>query len=1116
MDCTMFDIMSNQRSNSEKTSELMRMNPTKTSPLNITFYFIIWIVTLIAAAPQRASAQDDKKAIALFSEAAAAQNSGDYKQAIALWDTFVSDFPKSPRLMRAQFYLGVCYRQAAQYENAVASLQKVVKGMEENPKFALGEDTLLHLGGAYFSIAQKGGPKSESATASAGKAFNTIVETYPTGNYIDQALYFSGEAYYQLGESQKALKAYSEFVNKHPKSKLRASGLYALGVTYQESESYEQAEKVYTTFLNEFPSNQLANEIRLRKGETFLFRGLAAKKDGDAEVADSLLKKSETALQLLIDAGNIPAMDHALFQLATSAAARDDRQKALGAYERVAAIKDSSYAMDSKMAAGKILYQADKFNDAAKWLSDVADSNSKDAAEASHWLAKSYLNLGQIDAATRTAASAIAKNAKSDWLPDLRLDYADAIYVTDGKRKQALQEYRRIAETFPKHSVAPQSLYNAAYAALEEKEYKTAIELSDLFMKEYSTNDFAADTQYVRSESHLLSGDYEDAEKSYETLFKTTDQHPDLTVWRLRFALSIYLQKKYDKTISTLEPIADKLKEGPLRSEAEYMIGGSNFFVSKFKPAIQWLERSLKSDEKSANAEESLLLLARSYFQSGDQEKALSTITNLKKAYPSSSLTNQANYFHGVFAASSGDKSTAIREYDKVIAAGKSLFTPFAIHGKAWAQKQNDQFAKASETFTELIEFYPDHQLVPQALFGRGASKRIQDDFAGSIEDIKLCLEKAPDFADKKAAIYERGLAEVGLEKYAAAEKTFVSLLKDAKDSDPIDEYIYQLAWTYKSAKQADKSVENFAELAKRFPDSSFAAEANFHIGESYYNKEDFDSAAKAYMLAKAKADEKEILEKSAYKLGWTYFKRKDFKQAIENFQSQVTDHADGSMVADGMFMVAESHFSAGDFVKALEKFTSAKPFIEKSKTTPETVKQLSVLHAAISANESKRHNIALEFLTDFEERYAKSDLLAEIYLETGRAHRGLTNSEKAIEAFENAATESFGETGARARCLVGEVYFDAKKHEQAIKNYKRVIYGYGADKAPAEVKKWQALAGYEAGRCNFVRIKDETDQNKRAILIADAKTMYQYVVEKHPQSELAKQAAKDLKKLGG
>ena len=107
----------------------------------------------------------------------------------------------------------------------------------------------------------------------------------------------------------------------------------------------------------------------------------------------------------------------------------------------------------------------------------------------------------------------------------------------------------------------------------------------------------------------------------------------------------------------------------------------------------------------------------------------------------------------------------------------------------------------------------------------------------------------------------------------------------------------------------------------------------------------------------------------------------------------------------------------------------------------------------------------------------------------------------------------SRGEVGARARFMVGELAFGKKDFAGATRHFQRVMFGFGGESAAPETKKWQAKAGFEVGRCAEVQIKDAQGP-ARAGLLKQAQQAYQYVIDKHPQDELAGQAKKRLEEL--
>jgi tetratricopeptide (TPR) repeat protein len=178
----------------------------------------------------------------------------------------------------------------------------------------------------------------------------------------------------------------------------------------------------------------------------------------------------------------------------------------------------------------------------------------------------------------------------------------------------------------------------------------------------------------------------------------------------------------------------------------------------------------------------------------------------------------------------------------------------------------------------------------------------------------------------------------------------------------------------------------------------------------------------------------------------------------------------------------------------------------------------LILLHGGQSAGQLKEWEDSLKWLAELTTKHPQSPYLNEAQYEQGWANQNLKKYDEAAKLYTEASANR-GEVGARARFMLGEVLFTQKQHEAAIKEFLRVMFGYGGEAAPAEIKKWQAKAGYEAGRCSEVQIKDEKNAAKKQQFLADALKYYGYVVEKHPEAGEKPEAAKrvaELSKLKG
>lgn len=95
-------------------------------------------------------------------------------------------------------------------------------------------------------------------------AFKTFVQTYPTGNYADNAQYWLGEANYVQRRFEDALSEFQKVVNNFPNSPKRSDALLKMGYTYQELGDQEQARLTLNNVVTQYPNSTAANLAQKR------------------------------------------------------------------------------------------------------------------------------------------------------------------------------------------------------------------------------------------------------------------------------------------------------------------------------------------------------------------------------------------------------------------------------------------------------------------------------------------------------------------------------------------------------------------------------------------------------------------------------------------------------------------------------------------------------------------------------------------------------------------------------------------------------------------------------------------------------------------------------------
>jgi TolA-binding protein len=156
----------------------------------------------------------------------------------------------------------------------------------------------------------------------------------------------------------------------------------------------------------------------------------------------------------------------------------------------------------------------------------------------------------------------------------------------------------------------------------------------------------------------------------------------------------------------------------------------------------------------------------------------------------------------------------------------------------------------------------------------------------------------------------------------------------------------------------------------------------------------------------------------------------------------------------------------------------------------------LALLHGGVAAGKLEQWEKGLDLLGRCVEQYPDSPYLAQALYEQGWAQQNLGELDKALELYAQVIAKSDLEPAARAQFMIGEIQFQRKQHEEAIKSFFKVSYGYG-------YPQWQAEATYEAARC--FEVLGRTTQ---------ALSQYQKLVDEFPDSDKVPQAKRRIKQM--
>ncbi|TWT95454.1 tetratricopeptide repeat protein [Neorhodopirellula pilleata] len=1099
------------------------------------FRLVMFALVLSASAPNwghRVNAQEaqaDPAAMSIYADAANFQTNGAIDLAITQWKDFLQKYPQHELAPKAAHYLGVCYMQSdpPQLIEAARSFGVAL----QDQKYELREESLANRGWCFYAAAIAGDQVDKGLLQESLTAYDQLLKENPKTRYQDRAYFYSGESAYSLGKPKQAIESYSRLLQleEAKDSGLRCDALYARGVAQEEIQDAAGATQSYQQLLQECSDTDLVVDVLLRLGDLQVG-------GGDYDTAASNFEK------VITDKTGLATPDdqaYAMFRQAYAYVRLKKPEEAARRYETlIETFPKSDYASAALLAAAQTRYQAGDIEAAATSFRQVlAGDDPVAATEAAHWLARIELSAANAAAEGSTERTQAAQAAydivsrrteigvQGEYALNLGLDAAEALSFMKDRLPEALSKFEEFANKAPTSPLAPRALYNAAFTALSLSDHDKAIRLANEFEQRYASSELLPDTQFISAEANLMAGNATEAAKQYNALIDNSNYagNPQRATWILRAVTAMTSAKQPQAAITLVEKNLDALTTGRQKAEALLISGQAHMQMGNASQAAENFKASREADPTWSRSDEAFLLAGQAQMTAGNPDVALGIWKQLVEESPQTRVADQARYKIGQAASAAGDFAEAISQFDPILESKRDpALIPFARYGKGWAQMQAEQYEAAAESLGQVISNFPEHPILDDALLARGIAFRNLKQYGQAKEDLTGFLQTNPEGIHRGHGLYELSLVEQSLGNAKAAADQLMTLTKNVPDYPGMDKVIYELGWSLREAGDDAAAIEQFELLMQRYPDNALLGEAAYFVGQNYYGEEKWELAANAFATAAAKADDPDLLEKSLYRLGWSQFKAGKFAEAEATFVRQFREAAGGKLYLDAMMMVGESRFKQDRFEEALRAYGKAREKIEADGDDAKTirdpaerqVRELTLLHGGQSAAQIKDWDQAINWYDALRERFPATTYLPQVFYETGFAHQQAGNDDQAIRLYSQVADNYRNELAARARFMMGEIYFAQKEFSKAIPEFQRVMFGFGAEKAPPEIQNWQAKSGFEAGRCAELLVDAAQTESAKEKARGYARNFYGYVIEKHPNHELAAKAQERLRSL--
>ena len=661
----------------------------------------------------------------------------------------------SMRLMLAQSY-------AKLGEDAEA--RKILKEViDENPDGSYASQAVHQLSNLYSQRYQYNEAKIMC---------KQIIKQHPDTATAAVAAYLIAYYEYVQGDYESAMKSYKHFLDKYPNSIYRSSAISSLVRLYTQNKRFSDAEKLIkdrlkinstdTTLLEE-----LAN-IYQQQGKTQkaleLYQGVLEKNPANTTIRRKLgslyaeLGDKEKAIaewkKLVVGDSN---QHQQLGMIYVSHRMYSDAIESF--HQAIRANPRYGYLYTQLAAVHSI--QGDIEKAAATYLDGLQTVGPSTSQRAAIW--QSMLEIYQGESQEPLRKKLIAQYETVHQAAPTNLNNAltlGEMYYYAGQESQALKILTQIHKTYPTptdatlEKLANDLERNQNPYAIEF--YKSLLQLSNdrriltnvryklaalyqknkqwdeaiTILKKLDQNSFSVDRKLLLAKTQLHGlHNPKAAHITLQPLLSRNLPASQLMEVNLILGECHLLLKRWTLARDVLEPIA--ISASRSSATARKLLGDSYFFATEFDNAVseyQKVLRTSKSDELTNDALERIVLIqdnsdylsipltdyanALQYFLTGDSKSAITQCEDTISAHPKASIVDDIWMLLGKIYYSQKSYGDAIHSYRQVSSLESSLAAEALAQIAKIYEKKND-FTSAAETYTTLLQTYPDISIVP-------------------------------------------------------------------------------------------------------------------------------------------------------------------------------------------------------------------------------------------------------------------------------------------------------------------------------------------------------------------------------------------------------------------
>lgn len=745
-----------------------------------------------------------------------------YQRAAQAYQKFVNVYTQSDLVSDAYISLGDAFAKLRDVKNSEMAFNRsinVVKEPEAQAKIQLKI-------GNYF--------ESEKQWDQAVESYAKVLQNYSKSQVASNAVYLTGVCYEAKGDTAKAIEYFKDVCTYYKSSQFFPSASYKLGLTYQKLADYKQSLQFFRSGIQLFPNSPVAAQTQYQIGLLFkdkkeypaaieefqylvdnyegewnskaLFEMVDCyKRMGDMDRAKETAAKIKDNTELVIESYKLLGIgastpEEELKLWANKAAEAPDDKAKVAALMEIAQIQlykleqyDSAFAnyqtvlsltddeirkINAQVGIGQVYATQGKYDDARKVYQSILDNpRTGDAVrvQIEYKIYDSFRRQGQFDKAREGFRVFVEKNRANDLAPYAQFSLG-MCYSEEKKYDEAIKEYSRVLDEFKQSDVFGQTVLAIGTAYKDKMQIDEAIRF---WLKQLKDNPGLDVTPQIYFQmGSIYKDDKKDLHKAIEYLDKVVADFPSTPF----FSTAAYLVGvsyselgQDQKAISNFEKV--KPDDRAVRRAADAEIGK---LLSKTNPqaAIASYDRIVASAE--TDFERAVAEMGKGDVYAGmNPPKLAQAAESFHKIY--AEYKGASDTLRGGALVKEIDAYSQLRKYDQVIRLADAMVAEFptnpytvnAVYFKGNAYYSSNRYAKARETFQEIIRLNTSPEITEAAYYQKADCLLFLQDYDAAVREYKQYITKYPDGKYVAISIYQIGNSYWAQEDFAKAKEQY-------------------------------------------------------------------------------------------------------------------------------------------------------------------------------------------------------------------------------------------------------------------------------------------------------------------------------------------------------